>query len=262
MNTAPILILSQPRTGSTLLRYLLDTHPDICSPAELQIGLLCGALTNAMELTLGEASLTRDTYKVRTQCFTEVRGILDRILAAYCLAKGKVRWCEKSPSNLQYLDYLNGVFPDARCICLHRHGLDVVKSSIATGIAGQLGPAMGGHSAEVPKLVHHWCSLTERLLAFETAYSSRVLRVRYEDLTTDPVTSLAAIWNFVGVNAVADLHISAFNVRHDDGPGDANIAGSVCVEGDHIGRGLDLKVSEVSLELRTRMWRLLEILNY
>ena len=35
--TAPTFILSSVRSGSTLLRLLLDSHPDICAPHEMHL---------------------------------------------------------------------------------------------------------------------------------------------------------------------------------------------------------------------------------
>jgi hypothetical protein len=35
---APIFILSCYRTGSTLMRYIFDTHPDVYSPPEVCLG--------------------------------------------------------------------------------------------------------------------------------------------------------------------------------------------------------------------------------
>ena len=41
----PIFIASHARTGSTLLRYIIDTHPALCCPPELALGQLCSALS-------------------------------------------------------------------------------------------------------------------------------------------------------------------------------------------------------------------------
>ena len=44
MDAPPILVLCNARSGSTLLRYLLDTHPDIAAPPETPLGALCASL--------------------------------------------------------------------------------------------------------------------------------------------------------------------------------------------------------------------------
>jgi protein-tyrosine sulfotransferase len=51
----PIFILSDFRSGSTLLRYVVDAHPRLCCPAELRLAYLCQrALQVASLLTTGD----------------------------------------------------------------------------------------------------------------------------------------------------------------------------------------------------------------
>src|SRR5437660_5875801 len=142
---APVFILSNPRTGSTLLRYLIDTHPDICCPGELRLGAITEFLTVAIELTLGRVQSCPGGETARLACFAEVRRIVDDLMDKYCRAKGKPRWCEKTPINLDHLDFLNAVFPDAQCLCLHRHGLDTVRSWTEIGMVPSV--ARAGHGS-------------------------------------------------------------------------------------------------------------------
>jgi hypothetical protein len=40
----PVFILTLPRSGSTLLRFLLDAHSDMCCPPETQLSLVCASV--------------------------------------------------------------------------------------------------------------------------------------------------------------------------------------------------------------------------
>jgi hypothetical protein len=42
----PVFVLCMGRTGSTLLRFLLDAHPDLACPPETNVSALCGQLAN------------------------------------------------------------------------------------------------------------------------------------------------------------------------------------------------------------------------
>ena len=53
---APIFILAHARTGSTMLRYVLDSHPDVCCPAEIETAKLRHALYRVIEFTFGEVT--------------------------------------------------------------------------------------------------------------------------------------------------------------------------------------------------------------
>ncbi len=91
----PIFILSDARTGSTLLRVLLDTHPAICSPGELLLGVLCEHLYYTIESTLGQAVVEHSPEAQAEFCLAETRRMVDSIMEKYCVLKGKRRWCEK-----------------------------------------------------------------------------------------------------------------------------------------------------------------------
>lgn len=264
MTLAPIFILSNPRAGSTLLRYLLDAHPDISSPAELQLGMVCRVLLGLLESTQGPVDTRREVRTSRANRFAEVAGIINKVMEEHCRNKDKLRWCEKSPHNIDHLDVLNCVFPDSQCICLHRHGLDAVKSWVESGLSGAPAPSESGASTTgaLTAAVQGWCRRTERLLAFETTFQSRCLRVRYEDLVTAPTDILARIASFLEIRAVPNLHHLAFSLPHDMGPGDPKINWTSAVETSQIGQGRQLHLEDVPPRLRNRLTGLLETLGY
>src|SRR5579864_7818085 len=124
----PIFILSNFRSGSTLLRYALDAHPSICCPAELRLAAFSRDIFRVIELTSTAApSVMDDEMPLRLGA---VRAVVDQLMQAYCRRKGKHRWCDKSPANTAIVFVLTSVFPDAQYICLHRHGLDQVHSAL------------------------------------------------------------------------------------------------------------------------------------
>ena len=260
----PIFILSNPRSGSTLLRYILDTHPEICSPAELRLGPVCEGLMHVVEFTRGEAERPHDLRGARIGYFAKIRRILDGILDQYCHDKNKLRWCEKSPYNADHIDIINAVFPDAQFICLHRHGLDAVSSFIESGIShSSISHELERHSGNLlAASMESWCRRTERLLALELTHPTRCYRAQYERLVTDPEGTLNQIYSFLNVQQVQGLHEQTFAVRHDEGPGDAKASGTNRIESTNIGRGLGLNMTTVPMPLRQWMMTLLNELGY
>jgi hypothetical protein len=261
---APILILSNPRTGSTLLRLLLDTHPDICSPGELSLGKLCEHVYGAVEGTLAAAGYA-DARARRRKCVDETRRIVDDLLGAYCEARGKPRWCEKSPANIEYLDLLDALFPDAAYVCLHRHCLDAVSSMIAFfgSSPPELAAYLDRHAGDiVAAFTERWCDHTDRLLAFEAMHPARAHRVTYEQLVADPDATLRAMLRFLGAAWAPGLADRVFAEPHDLGRGDPKIATATKVEQGRVGSGGRLDVSHLPEDLQRRMHRLLDRLGY
>ncbi len=54
---SPVFILTLPRSGSTLLRFLLDSHSHITCPPETQMALLCSNVLTQEDLILIWATL-------------------------------------------------------------------------------------------------------------------------------------------------------------------------------------------------------------
>jgi protein-tyrosine sulfotransferase len=261
----PIFIMSEIRSGSTLLRVLLDTHPAICSPGELSLGLLCEHLFHAIATTLGQV-VYQQSAEARTElCLAETRRIVDGILQTYCALKGKRRWCEKSPGNLRLAAKLRAVFPDGRYICLYRHCLDVVHS--ATELYVDAWPEIQEYRDKygdrpLPAFIERWCDRTDDLLAFEAATAGTSQRVRYEDLVADPAGNLQRLLAFLGEEWRPDLIERAFASPHDHGVGDPKIAGTSTVRGDRVGAGRQFDLSSVPSALLDRMRRILALLGY
>src|SRR5215471_1610483 len=53
MFTDPVFVLRNGRSGSTLLRFLLDAHPELACPPESNLPMLCGQLATVWSLIEG-----------------------------------------------------------------------------------------------------------------------------------------------------------------------------------------------------------------
>lgn len=257
----PIFILSNFRTGSTLLRFALDAHPNICCPAELRMGALCQCLYRTVELLTTGESMPKGTDLVAVRVAT-VRSVVDGLMAVYCQRKGKDHWCEKSPANSEILYVLSSIFPDGRFICLHRNALDQ-SSSLIEMDPGLLHPYLQRNSGDmVSSALDRWCTITERLLALEHEASLSCLRILYENLVANPERELGRVLRFLDLPEVEGLSVLAFQKRHDSGPRDSKIELSKTVGRDRVGTGRLIDLSRVSEPLRARTAGLANAVGY
>ena len=259
----PVFILSDFRSGSTLLRYSLDAHPDICCPAELGLAHFCQELFRIVELTTDAPSgeTHRADHAARVQ---SVRMIADQLMHAYCLRKGKQRWCEKSPSNTNALNILSVRLSRCLCsICLYRHALDQVHSFLELDDEQRLQGFLARNANNpLAAAIDRWCGQTEKLLSFEHLHAARACRVHYETFVGSPDAELRRLMRFVSVPPIDGLRETAFRVNHDRGPADAKIRGATEVDPDRIGKGQMLNVKSVPTQLMARLERLLRVLGY
>jgi hypothetical protein len=262
----PAFIISCERSGSTLLRFIVDTHPDIASPGELHLGELCRNLQRTISRTLGEAATYADAGEKDRAIRAEVRKSIDVIMEAYVAAKHKRMWCEKTTMNLYHIDIVQAVFPDAKYICLYRNALDQVHSCIETGRLG----FMPEHIAYVHRspdnivgaLVENWIDRTNELLAFERAHAAQCFRVKYESLILDPPGTLQPLFEFLGVAWQPQLLDSVFSAHHDEGDGDAKVRFADRIYTNTIGKGSTINRDHVPARMLDEMNRLLAALDY
>src|SRR3954453_21874019 len=116
----PAFVLSTVRSGSTLLRVLLDSHSQIHSPHELHLRDIAVELRSKYaERAVKEVRLDRE----------ELQNVLwDWYLNRELAATGKQILVNKTPSDVFITDQIKTCWPDARFIFLLRHPVAVAKS--------------------------------------------------------------------------------------------------------------------------------------
>lgn len=265
MAIAPIFILSHARTGSTLLRYVVNAHPDVCSPAELMLGRLCRDLTYTLAITRQVVD-GEESAPLSPDVFSLVRLHVDQIMTDYCARRRKTRWCEKSVDNIEHLDILGGVFPDAQYICLHRNCLDVVHSLLEKfryGFASRFSQLVARRPENtVAVMVESWVEATQAIVDLETSVPDRCLRVAYEQFVAQPVGSAERLFGFLGLPFDARMLDDVFTAPRDRGPGDLKIQFTRRIHKDRVGLGASIPRQRIPTHLLARVNTLHERLGY
>jgi hypothetical protein len=122
---APIVVGGCGRSGTTLLRMMLDSHPRICCGPESSVfrrrALDPDALAERFGLARHDLRVIYDSAASRP-AFIEA-------FAALCLqASDKARWAEKTPRNISRIGAIFHFFPDTRFVHVLRDGRDVACS--------------------------------------------------------------------------------------------------------------------------------------
>jgi hypothetical protein len=176
--TAPTFVLSSVRSGSTLLRVLLDSHSQICSPQELNLrDLNVTTRDEYAEKSLKEIGL--DTNELEYVMW-------DWVLHRELEESGKRLLVSKAPRNVFIVERLVQCWPDARFIFLLRHPGAIAKSR------GELRPQ--DDEERNTKMIRRYGEALEQA---RQAYDG--LTVRYEDLAADPAAETRRLCDFLGV---------------------------------------------------------------
>ncbi|HEV7519331.1 MAG TPA: sulfotransferase [Thermoanaerobaculia bacterium] len=262
----PTFLLSCNRAGSTLLRFILDTHPDIYCPPELFLGQAAHSLAIFLCGLEGRNSYFEAEGKIYvTDSMAEtLRTLISDRLSAHTARRGKRLWCEKTPQNVLHLKLLDILFPRAKHICLHRHCLDVVASALQ--LAWRISAiqrfiySSSGHA--VTGTIRWWCEMTRTMLEFERTHPDRCCRLRYEDLVEDPGRVLAPLFSFLEVPWEEKVLQSVFSTQHDHGYEDPTIRFTGTIHSASVGNGSSLSLAGVPDDVLAEMRRLLQELGY
>lgn len=143
----PIFILGAPRSGTTLALHLITAHPDIASVrAESRFFIhyheKYGDLRNDSNFEhlfdkFSQTSFFRRTNLNSRQIFRLMYNLnrsygtfIDTILSEFAQKQGAIRWAEKTPTHIFYIDRILNEFPTAKFIHVVRDARDVVASTL------------------------------------------------------------------------------------------------------------------------------------
>src|SRR3954451_4819782 len=116
----PIFIVSPMGACSTLLRLMLDSHPNIAIPHETVFMRIYVAMRSTPFKWSGRTWAKRLGWSDK-ELDEEARQFFDRIFMRYAEEHGKQRWGEKTPQHLWHVSKMKRVFPDAVFIAIVRH---------------------------------------------------------------------------------------------------------------------------------------------
>jgi len=195
-DSAPIFIVGCQRSGTSLLRRILDSHSRIACPPESKFIL---PLVSVLRSTQAMSGLESMGYG-REEVLRALRRFIAAFFEGYAEASGKARWADKTPIYVDCLPEVWDLFgSNARFLLIVRHGLDVAYS---LSDPHRDYPAIRKHVEEeggnVPVAAgRFWSAQNRKIERFRSQHSAACLRLRYEDLTGSPQPTLKSVFEFL-----------------------------------------------------------------
>lgn len=207
--SGPIFLGGAGRSGTTLLRVMLDMHPRIFCGPELKV--LPSVAEWYQTLTRDFASVMQSYRNSPADLQRRFRDFIEGLVENARTASGKPRWAEKTPHNVMFLRPLAEIFPDARFIHVIRDGRDVACSLLTMDWINPMTGRKWDYVQNMTSAARYWREVvtTVRQMAAHPSVANRVLEVRYEALVADPESVLRQVLDFVGEAwdpAVLDYH--------------------------------------------------------
>ena len=182
-----IVLGGAPRSGTTLLRVLLDRHPDLRAGPETK--LFVPAAFNLAWLAEAYHIPVPELEAMRRAAASQA-AFIDAFALRATAAAGRSRWAEKTPQNIRHLSWIMARFPEASIVHVIRDARDVVCSMREhpdwRWVNGTWQKVL------VPRplawYAQRWLDDTGAGLARRG--EARYAEVRYEALVADPVSAL------------------------------------------------------------------------
>lgn len=183
------------RSGTTLLRLMLDAHPDLAIPTETHF--LASLLSPKGDVS-PEALLARVTgSETWPNMGMAVEALAEAVAAEpdpsptaiarvfyrlYAAQRGKARWGDKTPPYRSIMPAIAAALPEARFVHIIRDGRDVALSYRGLWF---------GRGDDVEAQAQFWVQEVERTRRLGAQVNA--VEIRYEDLVADPVRTLTAL---------------------------------------------------------------------
>jgi protein-tyrosine sulfotransferase len=226
----PVFVLGAPRSGTTLVRWILDTHSRIHCPGETRFLL---ALRDFFESPHTAPNLAALGI-TETRLLEHLRALVLAIMGDLTAKAGKARWAEKTPYYSILPNFIYRLF-DGKCqfILVIRHAVDAAISMVSAleeklwspglRMAHETDQQFGLTDIPLLRAARIWSSYCEHLDAFRRVYPKSCLVIHYEKLVAHPKSVATRIFEFVGEKMERGLLDLVFRSDHGNGRGDPKI---------------------------------------
>jgi len=188
----PIFIIGFPRSGSTLLERLLDSHHSIVGTGEDSVfnGMLDDIRNAVVEASLqGSIEVLQKVVKAKAKSVLETTlmrwiNILkmdDDVDTSEKLQKPK-RFVDKMLTNFMNVGFIHLLFPKALILHVYRNPMDTLFSAYKNNFA----PGGGlDHTCNFQTLAHKYAIYREVINHWDDVLPGRIVHVKYEDIVHD-----------------------------------------------------------------------------
>lgn len=230
-----------PKSGTTWLQRLLDAHPEIVCSGE---GHFVEQVIAPVVKLKAEwnAKLAMDAERVfEGKPYYEpisdadlaplARNLILSVMGKRARGKAVKALGDKTPRYTHGLGALYALFPQAKFVHIVRHPYDVAVSLLhhgdRFGLDRSLTLGSDQHLQLATNSANAWSQAQGFVEAFDQAHPGALIKVRYEDLQTQPEATIAPVFRFLGARlspaaVKAALDAASFETLSGRKPGEEN----------------------------------------
>lgn len=199
----PVFIVGSMRSGSTMLRLIVDSHPRIAVPAETGFMGAALAAKRIPNWKYGDEWHRRIDWS-DAEFDDRLREFFDGMFSRYAAARGKARWGEKTPFHTSHIAAMAELFPNSTFVGIVRHP-GAVAASLRKSFHYTFEDALS-----------YWAATNLDMVGAAAGLGGRFAMCRYEDLVTSGEPVLRELMATIGEEFSANL-LQHHVVQRDQG---------------------------------------------
>lgn len=207
-----IFVGGAPRSGTTLVQNMLDSHPDILGgPEFIHIPDII-SLRNKLRASITAGWI--DLFCSYADVDFHISALINSFLLPFADKYGCKFISEKTPGNIRVFSDLISLFPGSRFIHVVRDPRAIVASILQVGVrAGQKGINTASFTANLPAAISHTKKCFQSGFFASTVAPERVLTVAYEQLVREPEAETKKMCEFLEIEWCSQMTKPA-DIRH------------------------------------------------
>jgi hypothetical protein len=245
----PVYVIGSMRSGTTLLRYILDAHERLACPPETKFVAGLEAFLDYPQVLRALSTLGLGEEAI----YTRLGEFVDSILSEYAVRRGKKRWVDKTPNYYRLTPLIDRMFRGSVLyVVMVRNPLDCIAS-----LETFLSLVPYHEDPDIARLAHehgkgryawarYWCHVYDRIRFAIQQSPERFMLIKYEDLVSETEQVVRRLLDFLGERYSDGLIKRAFSESHDHGYQDMKITMTKRVHAKSVGRSVVWPKTEMS----------------
>ena len=224
-------IFGNPRSGTTLLRLMLNSHEDLCVPPECgfvdwlledfkevkiseeQYGAFAAAVSKCKKFETWGLATSNIEAALKAMRPTSYRELCFCVYLAYSKKIGKQSRVlgDKNNYYIKNIAKLDSVFPSSKKLFIVRDGRDVACSYLNLASKTSTSRYFPQLPSSIPSIAYEWKKNARTAMKYE---ATAALVVRYEDLLVNTQATLEAVCGFLEVRYSNAM--MTYNTKNDE----------------------------------------------
>lgn len=213
---AIVFVGGAPRSGTTLVQRLLDSHSEIVAGPEFNYLPVIHDFYEKMDQGIRSGSISHFLLS------NDLNSIIDNVIIESLInqkgAKEALIVCEKTPNNIFYYDWLSQINGEYKFILVKRNPIAVINSLLKVGKKlknkKRLNLNYSRNVVASARYVSRCIKISDK--AIKKLDTDTICEVNYEDIINDPKNTLAKICSFLGVGWEKSMLDPKTNARTAD----------------------------------------------